>query len=95
MTTFEWDQAKNFQNLAKHGISFEEAAAIFEGPVLSYDDDSSDDEGRERSYGLLNGVVVVCVIHTQRGRATQIISARKATKRERDLYHAYIQRARS
>jgi len=46
MMTFEWDQAKNAANLAKHGISFEEAATIFEGPVLSSEDDSSDEEVR-------------------------------------------------
>jgi len=93
MMTFEWDQAKNAANLAKHGISFEEAATIFEGPVLSSEDDGSDEEVRERSYGLLNGIVVVCVIHTQRGEATRIISARKATKQERTLFHAYLKKA--
>jgi uncharacterized DUF497 family protein len=94
MAAFEWDEAKNAANVAKHGISFEEAATIFEGPVLSSDDAGSDDEVRERSYGLLNGIVVVCVIHTQRGAATRIISARKATKQERTLFHAYLQKAR-
>jgi uncharacterized protein len=93
MAAFEWDQAKNATNLAKHGITFEEAASIFEGPVLSYEDDSSDDEQRERSFGLLNGIVVVCVVHTQRGEATRIISARKATKQEGTLFHAYLRQA--
>ena len=93
MAAFEWDQVKNAANLAKHGVSFEEAATIFEGPVLSCEDDGSDDEVRERSYGLLNGIVVVCVVHTQRDEATRIISARKATKQERTLFHAYLQKA--
>jgi hypothetical protein len=93
MAAFEWDQAKNAANLAKHGISFEEAATIFEGSVLSSEDDGSDDEARERSYGLLNGIVVVCVVHTQRGEATRIISSLKATKKERTLFHAYLQKA--
>ena len=48
---------------------------------------------RERGYGLLNGIVVVCVVHSQRGEATRIISARKATKRERTLFHAYLKKA--
>jgi hypothetical protein len=48
---------------------------------------------RERSYGLLNGTVVICVIHTVRGEATRIISARKATPRERKLFHDYLQKA--
>jgi uncharacterized DUF497 family protein len=95
MTTFEWDDAKNATNLTKHGISFEEAARIFEGPVLTYEDDDPDDEVRERSYGLLNGIVVVCVVHTLRDEKTRIISARKATKQERNLFHAYLKKARS
>jgi uncharacterized DUF497 family protein len=95
MTSFEWDDRKNAQNLAKHGISFDEAVTIFEGPVLSYEDDSSDDEVRERSYGLLNGITVICVIHAQRGEATRVISARKATKQERTLFDAYLKKARS
>lgn len=83
---FEWDPAKDAANWAKHGISFEEAATIFEGPILSYEDDELDGEVRERSYGLLGGTVVVCVIHTDRGGTTRIISARKATPRERKAF---------
>jgi uncharacterized DUF497 family protein len=93
MAAFTWDPAKNAQNVTKHRISFDEAMTIFEGPMLSSEDDSSDDEVRERSYGLLNGTVVLCVIHTQRGETTRIISARKATKQERTLFHAYLQKA--
>jgi len=93
MGAFEWDPDKNAKNLAKHGISFEEAATIFEGPVLSYSDDDPDGEVRERSYGLLNGTVVICVIHTLRERTTRIISARKAIPRERKLFHDYLQEA--
>jgi len=89
MAEFEWDPEKNRQNLAKHGISFEEASTIFEGPVVSAEDEGDYDEVRERSYGLLNGVVVVCVVHTLRGEKTRIISARKATKAERTLFNAH------
>lgn len=95
MVQYEWDPDKNAGNLAKHGIRFEEAVTIFEGPVLSSEDTSDDEEIRERSYGLLNGTIVICVIHTDRGEATRIISARKATKKERDLFHAYLEKARS
>ena len=48
---------------------------------------------RERSYGLINGITVVCVIHTDRDEVTRIISARKATKNERDLFNAYLKEA--
>ena len=90
---FEWDPAKNAINRRKHGISFEEAMEIFDGPVLSAEDDDIRDERRERSYGLIQGVVVVCVVHTDRGTAMRSISARKATRSEREQFHAYLTKA--
>jgi uncharacterized protein len=93
MPKFEWDANKNASNLAKHGIAFEEAATIFEGPVFTLADEGSPDEVRERSYGLIDGITVICVIHTDRGEATRIISARKATRRERQLFNAYLKKA--
>ena len=89
MTEFEWDPEKDRQNLAKHGISFEEAAAIFHGPTLTAEDEGEYGEIRERTYGLLRGVVVVCVVHTLRDDRIRIISARKATKAERTLFNAH------
>ena len=93
MNTFEWDEEKNRANQRKHGISFEEAATIFEGPVLSLEDEGHHSEVRERSYGLIGGVVAVCVVHTDRDGATRIISARKATRNERKHFDAYLQKA--
>ena len=90
---FEWDPAKNAANRKKHGISFEEAIEIFDGPVLSRPHDDSRGERRERSYGLLRDAVVVYVVHTQRRAATRIISARKATRNEREQFHAYLRKA--
>ena len=63
MRRFEWDEEKNLANQHKHGISFEEASTIFEGPVLSLEDEGHRSELRERSYGLIGGVVVACVVH--------------------------------
>jgi uncharacterized DUF497 family protein len=94
MPKFQWDNDKNASNLAKHGISFEEASTIFEGPVYTGPDESSPEEMRERSYGLINGITVVCVIHTDRGETTRIISARKATRTERELFNAYLRETR-
>lgn len=93
MAGFEWDDDKNGANRRKHGISFEEAATIFDGPVLSLEDASDPREVRERSNGLIGGVVVACVIHTDRDDAIRIISARKATPNERKLFDAYLKRA--
>ncbi len=92
MSRFEWDEDKNRINRRKHGISFEEASGIYNGPVLSFDDEGEHVEARERSYGLLGGMVVVCVVHTERDDRIRIISARKATSNERKLFHAYLGR---
>ena len=93
MSRFEWDEDKNLANRRKHGISFEEAATIFEGPVLSLEDEGHQSEVRERSYGLIGGVVVACVVHTDREGVTRIISARKATPNERKHFDAYLKKA--
>jgi uncharacterized DUF497 family protein len=92
MSRFEWDEEKNLANRRKHGISFEEASTIFERPVLSLEDEGHDGEVRERSYGLVGGVVVVCVVHTDRDGLTRIISARKATRNERKHFDAYLEK---
>jgi hypothetical protein len=93
MSRFEWDEDKNLANRRKHGISFEEAATIFDGPVLSLEDEGHHSEVRERSYGLIGGVVVACVIHTDRAGPIRIISARKATRNERKFFDAYLKTA--
>jgi uncharacterized protein len=94
MAGFEWDPDKNISNIRKHGLSFEEAASIFDGPVLSGPDDSTG-EAREKSFGLLGGTVVACVIHTERNGKIRIISARKATANERKHFDAYLKKSLS
>ncbi len=90
---FEWDDAKDQENRRKHGISFAEGAEIFNGPVLTAPDDRFRyGEMREISIGFLGGIVVLNVAHTDRDGTTRIISARRATKKERRLFHAYLER---
>jgi hypothetical protein len=94
MGEFEWDEAKNASNRQKHGISFEEAILIFNGPVLTRADVHHESgEVRELSFGLLGGIVVLAVAHTDRNGRTRIISARKATARERKAFHDYLEEA--
>ena len=88
---FEWDPAKGESNFVKHGIRFEEACLIFDGPVLTLADRRSDyGEERKISVGAIVGTVVVVVVHTDRNGGTRIISARLANRKERMLYHARI-----
>lgn len=81
----EWHDEKAEANLKKHGIDFEDAISIFDGPVLEV---RSDREGEERwkALGLLEGIEIA-VTYTPRGSFRRIISARRARRNERDAYH--------
>lgn len=83
---FEWDEAKNHRNLARHGISFEEAARAFADRTLrEVDDRHAYGETRFRVYGMVAGRLL-CVVYTMRGDRVRIISARRASRAERRTY---------
>lgn len=85
---FEWDEKKAEQNIKKHRIAFEDAATVFGDPLsLTIDDPlHSTVERRFVTMGFsLRGRLVV-VVHTDRSDRIRIISARKATARERIIY---------
>lgn len=85
---FEWHRRKAKSNLSKHGVSFEEAATIFGDPLtLTFDDpDHSEIEERYLSFGVSGSGKLLVVSHTPRGRNTRIISARRMTATERNIY---------
>ena len=80
------------KGLHKHGVSFEEAEAVFLDPLaVTYPDpDHSGVEDREITIGRADRQQVVFVSHCQRGGHIRIISARKATRRERRQYEEGI-----
>lgn len=83
----EWDDEKEKINIKKHGLDFTTAAHVFDDidRLEYYDVAHSEEEERYIVLGLVNKVLfVVC---TDRGDATRIISARKATAKERGLYY--------
>ncbi len=90
MINFEWDDNKNRANKRKHGISFEEARTVFldESALEFPDPDHSEDEDRflllGRSFQLR--ILVVCHCFRESDAAIRIISARKASTRERKAY---------
>ena len=90
---FEWDNLKNRTNQQKHSISFEEAITMFNDVVLSKVDNRCDyGEIRKISLGKIqDGGIVICVVHTQRSGKTRIISARKANKKERQVYRNHLE----
>ena len=83
----EWDDRKNKINREKHGISFETAAHVFEdiNRIEFYDEAHSTEEDRYIVLGLVRKVLFV--VYTDRGDATRIISARKATNAETEVYY--------
>ena len=90
---FEWDENKNRYNLTKHGVSFEVAKLVFNDPhVLSQlDRETGHDEERWLTMGSVVGLAILLVVHTVREEndgeeIIRIISARKATARERAAY---------
>ena len=88
---YEWDAAKNALNIAKHGVSFELARRIFDGPVLTVLDGRENyGELREISIGMVDGIAVLTVVHTDREGKVRIISARPATPREGRRYEEAI-----
>ena len=85
---FEWDTAKAAENLAKQGVSFEEAATVFLDTlsVTGPDPDHSVGEERFITFGISTSGRLLVVAHTDRGDTIRIISARPATRGERKIY---------
>ena len=90
MIEFEWNLAKARSNFKKHGVSFEGAQSVFydEYARQFIDDEHSDEEERFVMLGKSNNSRVLIVCHCERseGNVLRIISARKATSKERKHY---------
>ncbi len=88
---FEWDTDKADLNFKKHGVSFEEAATVFQDPlfVVFADPDHSLDEDRFIVMGESEKNRLLVVSYTERP-PTRLISARKATRKERKKYEEDI-----
>lgn len=88
---FEWDESKNEENRKKHGLSFEVAIEVFNDPLyLSIFDSVIAEEERYWAVGVIESLVVVVVVYGSREEpgeeVVRVISARKASARERRLY---------
>jgi uncharacterized DUF497 family protein len=85
---FDWDPEKARLNLAKHGVSFEQAVAVFKDKwaVTIWDPKHSEHEYREITVGSTADEIILMVSHTDRDGTIRIISARRANARERKRY---------
>ena len=91
---FEWDNTKAEENLKKHGVSFEEAQSVFfdDNAVQFWDDKHSDNEERFLMLGMSNKIRILLIVHCFREYEStiRVISARKATKKEKMEYPGVI-----
>ena len=85
---FEWDPAKAARNLAKHGVSFDDASTVFGDPLAGtiLDPRHSVEEQRFVTIGHSASGSLIVVIHVERDDRIRIISARRATRRKRTKY---------
>jgi hypothetical protein len=84
---FEWDAGKEATNLQKHGVSFAQAAVAFSDPFAVEWIDDRRDYGEERVILLgMTGGQVLTVVYTERETRIRIISARRATRYEQEIY---------
>lgn len=87
---FEWDPKEAASNKRKHGVSFEEAETVFsdDHAILLDDPGHSDDEDRFILLGLSSNLRTLVVCHAYRAAedVIRLISARKATRKEREVY---------
>ena len=88
---FTWSEAKRAANIKAHGLDFLDAESVFESVTFTFEDDRfSYGEQRFVTLGLLAGIPV-SVVHTENEHEIRIISFRKATNRESQIYFNEIQ----
>lgn len=87
---FAWDEVKRLKNIKDHGLDFVDAPEVFSGMTVTFEDDRFDyGEQRMTTLGLLRGIPV-SICHTETVDTIHLISFRKATKREMEIFYASI-----
>jgi uncharacterized DUF497 family protein len=87
---FDWDLDKAKRNINKHGVSFEEAKSVFDDPLflVFVDHGHSLKEGRLIIIGESVQGNLLIVSYTERHQKVRLISARRATNKERKFYES-------
>ncbi|MDQ2098315.1 MAG: BrnT family toxin [Tychonema bourrellyi B0820] len=88
---FEWDEAKNLENIRKHEIDFADVPAMFDGEMLIELDDRFD-YGEDRWFGIgfLGSGIAVVVWTERQNNVIRIISARRANRHEQKRFEQYL-----
>ena len=85
--SIQYDPAKATANLRKHGVSFSDAEGVLRDPMaLTIEDIAAIDERRYVTIGLGSAGDLLVVVYTERGGEHRLISARRATRKERKAY---------
>jgi uncharacterized protein len=84
---FEWDENKRTINLSKHGIDFVDSVYIFQDPDRIEMESVQNEEIRYQTIGTVHHVVLL-IVYVYRDGKRRIISARRASKKERDVYNS-------
>jgi uncharacterized DUF497 family protein len=84
----EWDRKKTASNLTKHGLSFDESVTVFFDPLSATFNDPDHSLGERRLFtiGYSSQVRLIVVCHNERKGSVRLISARRATKREKNRH---------
>ena len=87
---FEWDENKRLANIRKHSFDFADVSSIFDSDTVTVEDDRYNyGEQRFMTFALLQGRIIA-VVHTESDDLIRIISVRKATKYEQQIYFDQI-----
>ena len=88
---FVWDEEKRLANLSKHGLDFADAEQVFNSPLVIFEDTrAAYGEQRMIAMGMLQALIVV-IVHVDASDMIRIISMRKATRNETDIYYRNCQ----
>jgi len=90
MMKFEWDENKRLANIRKHSFDFTDVSTVFDSDTVTVEDDRYNyGEQRLITFGLFQGRIIA-VVHTENDDLVRIISARKATKYEQQIYFEQV-----
>jgi len=90
MMKLEWDENKHLANIRKHGFDFTDVSTVFDSDTVTVEDDRYNyGEQRFVTFGLFQGRIIA-VVHTENDDLVRIISARKASKYEQQIYFEQV-----
>jgi len=90
-TKLIWDEAKRMENLRKHGFDFAQAHWVLDSRLRMDADSVRNGEIRVQSFSyVLDVLAVLTVVHTERGQAERVISFRRASNDEREVYYEWL-----